>query len=197
SGDIPPNPSELLTSDRMQTVLRMLEETFDYVILDLPPIGIVSDALGVTKYTDGLLFVVREDMYDKKMMNESMRTLNGVDAHILGMVVTHSTTQQKEYRRYGNKYGGKYGSKYGYQYGYQYGYGRTAAEPLNKKTDRSQSTAARTVEPEKEAQPAAKSEAAAKKAPKGAGSEHGAGGQETKPQLDGAQEAEVTENGGE
>ncbi len=117
AGDIPPNPSELLGSDRMQTVLEMLRETFDYVILDLPPIGIVSDALGVSKYIDGMLFVIREDFYDRKLVSSSLRTLDNMEARLLGMVVTHSTSQQKEYRRYGSKYGGKYGDGYGYGYG--------------------------------------------------------------------------------
>ncbi len=147
AGDIPPNPSELLSSNRMQTVLRMLEETFDYVILDLPPIGIVADALGVTKYTDGLLFVVREDMYDRRLVGEALRTLEGVDARILGMVITHSTTQQKEYRRYGGKYGGKYGSKYGYQYGYGYGSGTQENTGLNR-AEKPKTASARTVEPQ-------------------------------------------------
>ncbi len=142
AGDIPPNPSELLSSNRMQTVLRMLEETFDYVILDLPPIGIVADALGVTKYTDGLLFVVREDMYDRRLVGEALRTLDGVDSRILGMVITHSTTQQKEYRRYGGKYGGKYGSKYSYGYGS----GTQENSGLNS-AEKPKTSSARTVEP--------------------------------------------------
>ncbi|MCD7752025.1 MAG: polysaccharide biosynthesis tyrosine autokinase [Lachnospiraceae bacterium] len=195
SGDIPPNPSELLASDRMQTVIRMLEETFDYVILDLPPIGIVSDALGVTKYTDGLLFVVREDMYDKKMMNESMRTLNGVDARILGMVVTHSSTQQKEYRRYG----GKYGSKYGYQYGYQYGYGSEAAagsvvagQGSKRRSDNQKPAAGRTVEPDNGARLGNQTETEAGKAAKPTVTGHGAAGQETNRHIPGQEDGSQT-----
>ncbi|MCD8380884.1 MAG: polysaccharide biosynthesis tyrosine autokinase, partial [Lachnospiraceae bacterium] len=162
AGDIPPNPSELLSSERMQTVLQMLRDTFDYVVLDLPPIGIVSDALGVSKYIDGMLFVVREDFYDRKLVSSSLRTLDNMDTRLLGMVVTHSTSQQKEYRRYG----GKYGSKYGDQYGYGYGYG--SVDPGKLKTDNLQptSSSSRTVEPVKTSQSTAKPETA-RKAQKG------------------------------
>ncbi|MCD8230648.1 MAG: polysaccharide biosynthesis tyrosine autokinase [Clostridiales bacterium] len=115
AGDIPPNPSELLGSKRMQSTLEVLEKYFDYIVLDLPPVGVVSDALTVSKMVDGMLFVVREDFYDRRVLRESMRMLEGVDTKLLGMVVTRSTTQEKEYKRYGDKYG--------YQYGYSYGYG--------------------------------------------------------------------------
>lgn len=155
SGDIPPNPSELLTSNRMQTVLRMLEETFDYVILDLPPIGIVSDALGVAKYTDGLLFVVREDTYERKLVSRSIHTLDSAEAKILGMVVTHSSSQQKEYRRYG----GKYGSSYGDGYGYGSAAASASGSQENKwKADNQQPSHKRTVEPERAAQTSVKAE---------------------------------------
>ncbi|MCD8022364.1 MAG: polysaccharide biosynthesis tyrosine autokinase [Lachnospiraceae bacterium] len=120
AGDVPPNPSELLGSVHMQEVLEIISKSFDYIILDLPPVGIVSDALTVTKLLDGMLFVVREDYYDRRLLSESMRTLEGVDTKLIGMVVTRSTSQKKEYRRYNYKYG--------YQYGYDYGYGYGSTE---------------------------------------------------------------------
>lgn len=117
-GDIPPNPSELLGSKRMQKVLEVLAKNFEYIILDLPPVGVVSDALTVSKMIDGMLFVVREDFYERRTLRETMRTLTTVDTKLLGVVVTQSSTQEKEYKRYS--------SKYGYKYGYQYGYGEKA-----------------------------------------------------------------------
>jgi len=60
SGALPPNPSELLGSRRMETVLQLLSEMFDYIVLDLPPVNIVSDALAVSKYIIGMIVVVRE-----------------------------------------------------------------------------------------------------------------------------------------
>ncbi len=127
AGDIPPNPSELLGSKRMQEMLKVIGSSFDYMILDLPPIGIVSDALTVTKMIDGMLFVVREDYYDRRILRESMRTLEAVDTKLLGTVVTHSTTLKKEYKHYG--------SKYGYKYGYQYGYGGESTDDSSEEKD--------------------------------------------------------------
>lgn len=114
-GDIPPNPSELLGSQRMKEVVDSLSKSFDYIVFDLPPVGIVSDALAVTNLVDGMLLAVREDFYNRKLLNESIRMLDGVDAKLLGIVVTNSSTQQKEYKKYGTKYG--YG---GYGYGYSH-----------------------------------------------------------------------------
>lgn len=131
AGDIPPNPSELLGSKRMQSVLEVFSKNFDYIILDLPPVGIVSDALAVTKVIDGMLFVVREDFYERRTMRESLRILEGVETKLLGMVVTYSTTQQKEYKRYGSKYG----TKYGYKYGYDNNYGRDTGDRSGRKND--------------------------------------------------------------
>lgn len=117
AGDIPPNPSELLGSKRMQNVLEILGKNFDYLILDLPPVGVVSDTLTVSKIVGGMLFVVREDLYDRRVLRETLRKLESVDTKLLGMVVTRSTSQEKEYKRYGDKYGYKYGYQYGYGYG--------------------------------------------------------------------------------
>lgn len=119
AGDIPPNPSELLGSGRLVKLLEVLRKNFDYVILDLPPITIVSDALVVAQHTDGMLMVVRQNYTNQMELAESMRQMSYQKVKLLGFVQTHATTQ---YKRYGSRYGhyGKYG-KYGYGYGYGYG----------------------------------------------------------------------------
>ena len=61
AGQNPPNPVELLSSDKMAAVLEMLRQNYDYVILDLPPVGEVSDAMAVAKILDGMLLVVRQN----------------------------------------------------------------------------------------------------------------------------------------
>ncbi len=113
AGDVPPNPSELLGSAKMQSLLEALGETLDYIILDLPPVGVVSDPLTVSGLTNGILFVVREDFYEHRILSNSLRLLDDVNAKLAGVVVTYSTTQMKEYKHYGYKYG------YGYGYGYE------------------------------------------------------------------------------
>ena len=61
SGDIPPNPSELLGSKRMTTALEHLRQEFDYIIIDLPPVNLVSDALSSAGLITGMIVVIREE----------------------------------------------------------------------------------------------------------------------------------------
>ena len=129
-GDIPPNPSELLGSPAMEKLLHFLSERFDCVIIDLPPINIVSDALVLSKLCDGYLVVVRQDYTSRRELNICTDQLNYVNAKLFGFVMTHSTTGKKgSYKgryfssRYGGRYGYRYGGRYGYRHGYGYGYG--------------------------------------------------------------------------
>lgn len=111
SGDIPPNPSELLGSKQLATAVNAFAEVFDYIIFDLPPVNAVSDALVVSKLTDGMIMVVRRDYNDQRELAEAMRQLKFSDTKLLGFVMTEGETAEK---KYGKKYGHKYGDKYGY-----------------------------------------------------------------------------------
>ena len=124
SGDIPPNPSELLGSARMEELLDKLSRSFDFIILDLPPIGIVSDALAVSTITDGLLVVVRQNYSNRKALGDCMYQIERFNVKFLGFVMTGVSGGEGAYKQYGryNKYG-KYGSNYGKDYGSSYGYG--------------------------------------------------------------------------
>jgi len=115
-GSIPPNPSELLASKRMEVLLDTLKEHYDYIILDLPPIAAVSDALIVSKLTDGMIVVVRQDYSDKRLLDDAIRQLKFNDANIIGIVLNCAHIENKYYGKYG-KYGkySKY-AKYGYSY---------------------------------------------------------------------------------
>ena len=112
AGSIPPNPSEILSMDRMEEIFTSLKQKYDYTIVDLPPINLVSDTLMVSKHLTGLLLVVRQDFDRRRELNESLRQLKIARANIIGFVLNNASTAEKEYRR-------KYGSKYGYQYGYR------------------------------------------------------------------------------
>lgn len=116
AGEIPPNPSELLGSERMKVSLDVLRKDFDYILLDLPPVNAVSDPLIASKLTDGMILVVRQNYSNKRSLAEAVRQLRFVDAKILGFVMTSSDSGAK-----GNK---KYYKKYYKQYGYGYGYGQ-------------------------------------------------------------------------
>lgn len=110
AGDIPPNPSELLGSERMKVTLEVLKSDFDYILLDLPPVTAVSDPLVVSKLVAGMVLVVRQNYSSKRALNETVRQLRFVDAKILGFVMTDSMTAAPGRKKYYKKY-------YGYGYG--------------------------------------------------------------------------------
>ena len=111
SGRMPPNPMELLGSAKMEKVLVQLRESYDYIILDLPPVGEVGDALVAAKLTDGMLIVVRQDCCDRIALNKAVRQLELVDAKILG-VVFKCTVDSKDGYSYRNRDYKKYRREY-------------------------------------------------------------------------------------
>ena len=123
AGEIPPNPSELLSSKRMEQALESLSAAFEYIVLDLPPINAVSDGLAVSKLLSGMIVVVRQNYCDQSSLAEAMRRMELLEVKLLGFVLNGAESPEKRYKKYGYKY--KY-SKYGYgrEYSYGYGYGR-------------------------------------------------------------------------
>ena len=117
AGDIPPNPSELLGSERMHALLERYEEVFDYVVIDLPPVGVVTDALVISQWSDGLILVVRQNYTERKALSDCMYQIKKIGAKFLGFVMTDAAVGEGSYKHYS-----KYGKKYGYGYGYGYGY---------------------------------------------------------------------------
>lgn len=105
AGDVPPNPSELLSSDRMGLTLAALANNFDYIILDLPPVTSVADALIMTKLVDGIIVVVRRGYCRRALLQNTLRQLELLDAKVLGFVMTHENVHSKEYKQYGKYYG--------------------------------------------------------------------------------------------
>lgn len=99
AGTIPPNPAELLDSEPMEVTIKTMRDFFDYVIVDLPPISAVSDALVVSKYLDGIVVAVRQNLCDKKSLAETVRQLKFSQAKVLGFVMTGSNHSQKRYRK--------------------------------------------------------------------------------------------------
>ena len=105
SGSIPPNPSELLGSEKMRGLLKTLKERYDYIIFDLPPTVVVSDALVVSKLVHGFLLVVRQKIDEKKAVQEMMRQFDFVQAKVLGFVFNAHDTGPRHYGKYKkNKY---------------------------------------------------------------------------------------------
>lgn len=119
SGMLPPNPSELLGSKRMEDALKELSEHFDYIVLDLPPVNLVSDALAVSKYITGMILVVRQEYTEKKELDNCIRQLRLSNVNVLGCVMNnasegrgyYSKYRYQRYSRY-SKYYSKYYSTY-------------------------------------------------------------------------------------
>ncbi len=118
SGEIPPNPSELLGSKRMEKVLETLKEHFDYIVIDLPPVNIVSDAMSVSSYINGIIVVIREEYASKKDVDLCFKQLELSNVNILGCVMNESNHGGGSYGRY-SKYGKYKRYKYYKYYKYQ------------------------------------------------------------------------------
>ena len=98
-GDIPPNPSELIMSDKMKALIEQLREAYDYVIVDLPPVNRVSDPIMMSRHLDGMIVIVRHGYTRRRDVNDAVRSLNLVNAKILGFVYNGAKTAKKRYRK--------------------------------------------------------------------------------------------------
>lgn len=105
AGDIPPNPAELLGSVNMEQTIEAMKTIFDVIVVDLPPITAVTDAVIVSKMVDGMIVVVRQNYCEKGALDEVVRQLRFVETKILGFVMTGADTTKKAYKRYGRTYG--------------------------------------------------------------------------------------------
>lgn len=128
AGDIPPNPSELLGSERMHSLLERYEKYFDYVVIDLPPIGVVTDALVLSQWMDGLILAVRQNYTERKALADTMYQIKKIGSKFLGFVMTDAAVGEGSYKHYS-----KYGKKYGYGYGY--GYDNAGQQTSSRKTE--------------------------------------------------------------
>ena len=100
SGDIPPNPSELLGSSRMENILNQLREIFDYIIIDLPPVNLVSDAISISSLISGMIVVIREEYTEKKELERCFRQLKLSNVNILGCVMNEAKSGSGSYGKY-------------------------------------------------------------------------------------------------
>ena len=101
SGTIPPNPAELLSSSRLESLLKILKKNYDYIFLDQPPVTAVTDALITSDKTDGIIVVVRNNHAARSGLAETMRQLKLVDAHVLGFVFNGAADDGRKYYKKG------------------------------------------------------------------------------------------------
>ena len=98
SGNIPPEPTTLIQSQGMEDMLQELRSLYDIIIIDLPPIVIVSDAALISKDIDGYLMVIRHNFSEISKIDESLRQLQFADAKIIGFVYNGKTSHKKYYK---------------------------------------------------------------------------------------------------
>lgn len=101
SGPVPPNPSELLGSAAMDRMLASLEEYFDFVLIDAPPLLLVTDAAVVGKKTSGVILVAASGKTKKQELAGAIRTLETAGVSMLGTVVTMLPTKGPDSYGYG------------------------------------------------------------------------------------------------
>lgn len=97
AGRVPPNPAELLDSNKMKVFLESCAEIYDYILIDLPPVTIVADAVIASKYIDGMVVVVRQDRSDQKSLAETIRQLKFSNTKILGFVFNGYNQEKSGY----------------------------------------------------------------------------------------------------
>lgn len=101
AGDLPPNPSETLGSSRMATVLEFMKNHYEYVILDVPPIGVVTDAAVLAPKVSGIVLVVRQGLASFEGVDTAIRKLQIANGNLLGFVLTDASIEKKSYSNYG------------------------------------------------------------------------------------------------
>ncbi|MBQ3706471.1 MAG: CpsD/CapB family tyrosine-protein kinase [Clostridia bacterium] len=109
AGDISPNPTELLGSRRLVGMLDSLKPRYDYIVIDLPPVGAVADALIVSKLTSGMVVVVRQNYVEKAVLENTITQLRYHKANILGFVENYAEGEGGYYQK-------RYYKKDGYYY---------------------------------------------------------------------------------
>ena len=97
SGPTPPNPSELLGSDQMSNLLESVEEKYDYVVIDTPPVNVVSDAVVLAPKTEGVVMVVQDGKTTHDEFKKAVSALSFADARLLGVVLNNSYDKNTKY----------------------------------------------------------------------------------------------------
>lgn len=108
SGEVPPNPAELLQTEAFEKVLEVLKKSYDYIIIDTPPINIVTDAIFPIKHSEGTILLTKKDYTTYDMVEQALEKIRRVDANVIGTIMIDNKENDNisVYRK----------SKYGYRY---------------------------------------------------------------------------------
>ncbi|MFM1932074.1 MAG: hypothetical protein RL226_1377 [Bacteroidota bacterium] len=119
SGPLPPNPSELIISESMNQLLVQLRQMYDLIVIDTPPVGLVTDGLPIIQQADYPLYIFRADYSKKQFVQNADRLINENQIRKLSVILNGISLERS---RYTNSYGYGYGYGYGYRSGYNDGY---------------------------------------------------------------------------
>lgn len=126
AGPKPPNPSELLASEHAEKILKELSENYDYIIIDTPPVNVVSDAMGISKSLAGILLVLKYGATTFDEIENAMKKIQLADMNMLGFILNDITS-----KHHGGSYY-RYKDKYSYS---GYGYGEQESNETEKEND--------------------------------------------------------------
>ncbi len=115
AGPVPPNPSELIMQESMSVLLTKLKQEFDIIVMDTPPVGLVTDGVSIVKQADYPIYVFRAEYSRRNFVQNLDRLIN--ESHIPQMSVVFNGVELQP-----SRYSYNYGYGYGYGYGYNYGY---------------------------------------------------------------------------
>ncbi len=113
SGELPPNPSELLAGSAMAELLERLSLQYDYIFIDTPPLGIVSDALSLLEKTAGIVLVARQGQTTYDEMESAMEAVKHANSNLLGVVISDMRENPHSYGNYDKRH---YYKAYDYSY---------------------------------------------------------------------------------
>ena len=104
TGSTPPNPAEMLSSKKIANFLKNIKDHYDYIFIDAPPVGVVSDATVISKNVDGVMYVVGANDTDLSHAQIGIENLKKADANVLGAVLNKYEATQPNYAYYGYYY---------------------------------------------------------------------------------------------
>ncbi|MBK7818333.1 MAG: hypothetical protein IPJ60_12935 [Sphingobacteriaceae bacterium] len=120
AGPIPPNPSDFVLSEKLRELINYAKQNFDYVIIDSPPAGLLSDSVFLMQFADATLFVLNANSSTKKTINfvQEIKESNNISNLLFILNGVRNIGKRYYYKGYGYSYG----------YGYGYGYGKGSSD---------------------------------------------------------------------
>jgi tyrosine-protein kinase Etk/Wzc len=124
AGPVPPNASELVLSEKVALLIQEAKKRYDYVVIDTPPLGLISDGLVLMKEADVGLFVMSTAIASRQGLQHIEEIIEKSQLDSYGLLLNNIKPQKWSY----------YYSKYGYYYGYGYGYGAGYGQAQDKRS---------------------------------------------------------------